>query len=110
MQDQRARPERTHEWDQIYDQLAESGPLSHVDPNENSAGGLQGDVGPRPHVDAQGGNGIDSFAGLNYPEDESESAYDRELAIEDHVLPDAQDEGRKANGEATHRRGSSVLQ
>ena len=110
VQDQRARPERTHEWDQIYDQLAESGPLSHVDPNENSAGGLQGDVGPRPHVDAQGGNGIDSFAGLNYPEDESESAYDRELAIEDHVLPDAQDEGRKANGEATHRRGSSVLQ
>ena len=110
VQDQRARPERTHEWDQIYDQLAESGPLSHVDPNENSAGGLQGDVGPRPHVDAQGGNGIDSFAGLNYPEDESESAYDRELAIEDHVLPDEQDEGRKANGEATHRRGSSVLQ
>ena len=110
VQDQRARPERTHEWDQIYDQLAESGPLSHVDPNENSAGSLQGDVGPRPHVDAQGGNGIDSFAGLNYPEDESESAYDRELAIEDHVLPDEQDEGRKANGEATHRRGSSVLQ
>ena len=110
VQDQRAQPERTHEWDQIYDQLAESGPLSHVDPNENSAGGLQGDVGPRPHVDAQGGNGIDSFAGLNYPEDESESAYDREFAIEDHVLPEAQDEGRKANGEATDRRGSSVLQ
>ena len=71
VQDQREQPEQAYEWDQIYDQLAESGPLSHVDPNENSAGGLQGDVGPRPHVDAQGGNGIDSLAGLNYPEDEA---------------------------------------
>jgi osmoprotectant transport system ATP-binding protein len=108
--DRRAQAERTHEWDQIYDQLAEPEPLSRVDPNENSAGGHQGDVAPRAHVDAQGDNGIDSFASLNYPEDESESAPDGELLIEDHGIPDEQDEGRKANGEATHRRGSSVLQ
>jgi osmoprotectant transport system ATP-binding protein len=108
--DRRARAERTHEWDQIYDQLAEPEPLSRVDPNENSAGGHQDDVAPRPHVDAQGGNGIDSFASLSYPEDESESTPDGELLIEDRGIPDEQDEGRKANGEATHRRGSSVLQ
>jgi osmoprotectant transport system ATP-binding protein len=108
--DQRARPERTHEWNQIYDQLAEPEPSSHVDPDENSAGDPQGDVAPRPQVDAQGGNGIDSFTGLNYSEDESELAPDGELLIEDRGIPDEQDEGRKANGEAIHRRGSSVLQ
>ncbi len=108
--DQRARPERTHEWDQIYDQLAEPEPLSHVDPNENSAGAPNGDVAPRPQVDAQGGNGIDSFAGLDYSEDESELAADGELLIEGRGIPDEQDEGRRANGEAIHRRGSSVLQ
>ena len=72
--------------------------------------GLQGDIAPRPQVDAPGGNGIDSFADLNYPEDESESAPDGELLIEDRGIPDEQDEGRKANGEANHRHGSSVLQ
>jgi osmoprotectant transport system ATP-binding protein len=108
--DQRARPERTHEWDQIYDQLAEPEPLSHVDPNENSAGTPNGDVAPRPQVDAQGGNGIDSFPGLDYSEDESELAPDGELLIEGRGIPDEQDEGRRANGEAIHRRGSSVLQ
>ncbi len=105
-----AQTERTPEWDQIYDQLVEPEPLSHADPNGNSGSGLQGDIAPRPQVDAPGGNGIDSFADLNYPEDESESAPDGELLIEDRGIPDEQDEGRKANGEANHRHGSSVLQ
>jgi hypothetical protein len=106
----RAQPEWAHEWDQIYNQLADTEPLSHLDPNEDSAGGLQGDVAPRPHVDGQGGNGIDSFADPDYPEDERESAPDGELLIEDRGISDEQDEGRKANGEANRRRGSSVLQ
>jgi osmoprotectant transport system ATP-binding protein len=105
-----AQTERTPEWDQIYDQLVEPEPLSHADPNANSANGRQGDIAPRPQVDAPGGNGIESFADLNYPEDESESAPDRELLIEDRGIPDEKDEGRKANGEANHRHGSSVLQ
>ncbi|HEY6810183.1 MAG TPA: ATP-binding cassette domain-containing protein [Propionibacteriaceae bacterium] len=105
-----AQTERTPEWDQIYDQLVEPEPLSHADPSADSASGLQGDIAARPQVDAPGGNGIDSFADLNYPEDESESAPDGELLIEDRGTPDEQDEGRKANGEANHRHGSSVLQ
>jgi osmoprotectant transport system ATP-binding protein len=106
----RAQAERTHEWDQIYDQLAETESSSHVDTNENSAGSLEDDVPPQPHVDARGGNGIDSFADLNYPADESPSAPDGELLIEDRGIFDEQDEGRKANGAASYRRGSSVLQ
>jgi osmoprotectant transport system ATP-binding protein len=108
--DWQAQTELAHEWDQIYDQLAEPAPSSNADPNANSASGLQGDVAPPPQVDTQGGNGIDGFADLNYPEDESESAPDGELLIEDRGIPDEQDEGRKANGEASHRHGSSVLQ
>jgi osmoprotectant transport system ATP-binding protein len=105
-----AQTERTPEWDQIYDQLVEPEPLSYADPNADSTSGLQGDIAARPQVDAPGGNGIDSFADLNYPEDESESAPNGELLIEDRGTPDEQNEGRKANGEANHRHGSSVLQ
>jgi hypothetical protein len=105
-----AQTERTPEWDQVYDQLVEPEPLSHADPNGDSASGLQGDIAPRPQVDAPGGNGIDSLADLNYPEDESGSAPDGELLIEDRGIPDERDKGRKANGEANHRHGSSVLQ
>jgi osmoprotectant transport system ATP-binding protein len=104
----RAQPERTREWDQIYDQLAEAESSTHVDTNENSAGGH--DVPPRPHVDTRGGNGIGSFADLNYPADKSAPAPGGELFIEDRGISDEQDEGRKANGEASYRRGSSVLQ
>jgi osmoprotectant transport system ATP-binding protein len=108
-QNQRAQPQLTHEWDQIYDQLAEPEPTSHADPNEGSSSGLHGDVASRSRVDAQRGNGIDEFADLK-DEDESETAPDADLLIEGRGKPDRQDEGRNANGEALHRRGSSVLQ
>ena len=101
----RAQTKRTHEWDQIYDQLADTEPLSRADPNENSAAGLEGDVARRPQVEARG-----SFADLNYPEGESVSVPDMKVLIEDRGISDEQDEGRKANGEASYRRGSSVLQ
>jgi osmoprotectant transport system ATP-binding protein len=108
--DQQTQAERAHEWDQIYDQLVEPEHLSHADSIENSARTRQSDVAPPPQVDAQGGNGIESFADLSYPEDESESALERDILIEDRGIPDETDEGRKTNGEAIHRRGSSVLQ
>jgi hypothetical protein len=43
-------------------------------------------------------------------EGEIESAYDGELPIENHRTPDEQDEGGTADGEASHRWGSIVLQ
>ncbi len=43
-------------------------------------------------------------------EEESELAPDGELLIDDRRIPDEQEEGLQANGEARHRRGSSVLQ
>jgi osmoprotectant transport system ATP-binding protein len=107
--DQQTQAARAHEWNQIYDQLAEAEHLSHANSIQNSARARQGDVAPPPQVDAQGGNGIESFADLSYPEDASESALDREVLIENRGIPD-ETEGRKANGEAIHRRGSSVLQ
>ena len=109
--DQQTQALHAHEWDRIYDQLAEPEHLSHADSIENSVNARQGDVAPRAQVHAQGGgNGIESFADLSYPEDEGDSALDREVLIEDRGIPDETDEGRKANGEAIHRRGSSVLQ
>jgi hypothetical protein len=107
---QRAGPEHSHEWDQVYDQLAAPEPVSHADPGENSANGLHGDVAPAPQGDAQDGKGIDSFADLDDSEEERESIRDGELLIAGRHIPEEQDEGRQANGEASHRRGSSVLQ
>jgi hypothetical protein len=107
---QQAEPEHSHEWDQVYDQLAAPESVRQADPDENSANGLQGDVAPPPQVDAQGGKGIDRFADLDNPEEESESVRDGERLIAARRIPEEQDEGRKANGEASHRRGSSVLQ
>jgi osmoprotectant transport system ATP-binding protein len=108
--DQRAQPEQAYEWDQIYDQLAAPEAVSPADAIENSAGGIRGDVASTPEVDAQAGQGIGSFADLDYPEEESELAPDGELLIDDRRIPDEDEEGLKANGEAVHRRGSSVLQ
>jgi osmoprotectant transport system ATP-binding protein len=108
--DQRAEPEQSREWDQVYDHLAAPEPASNADPDENSAQGLQSDVAPSPQVNAPGGKGIDTFADLDYLEEESELAPERELLIDDLQVPDEQGEVRKANGEASHRRGSSVLQ
>ena len=107
---QQTEPEHSHEWERVYDQLAAPEPVSHADPGENSANGLHGDVAPPLLVDAQGGKGTDNLADLDDPEEESESARDGELLIAGRRIPEEQDEGHKANGEASHRRGSSVLQ
>jgi osmoprotectant transport system ATP-binding protein len=85
---QRAAPERAHEWDRVYDQLAAPEPVSHAGSNENSA--------EDTHVD--------------HPEEESESTRGGELLIAGRRISEEQGGGRKANGEANYRRGSSVLQ
>ena len=109
--DEPTESQQVYESDHVYDQLAELEPVSQTDSSETGFGNQQGDVTAPPEGDAQRGEGIAGFDGLDYPEGgEVESAYDGELPMEDQRLSDEQDEGRQANGEATHRRGSSVLQ
>ena len=109
--DEPTESQQVYESDHVYDQLAEPEPVSQTDSSETGFGNQQGDVTAPPEGDAQRGEGIPSFDGMDYPEGgEVESTYDGELPMEDQGLSDEQDEGRQANGEATHRRGSSVLQ
>jgi osmoprotectant transport system ATP-binding protein len=84
--DPMAESEQVDESDQVYDQMAELEPVSQAETDEG-AGAEQ------------------TLVDVDYPETEIESA-GGELPIEDHE----QDEGRHANGEARHRRGSSVPQ
>ena len=105
-----AEPDQAYESDQVYDQLAEAEPVSHTDTKETGAGDSQGDVAALPQGDVQGGEGTDNFTGVDSLEGEIESAYDGELPAENHRIPDEQDEGRTADGEASRRWGSSVLQ
>jgi osmoprotectant transport system ATP-binding protein len=107
--DQMSEPEHEHESEQVYDQDTEPEQVSQADPKESVTENPQGDVSPPPDVDDQAGEGGDGFASREYPEEEIESAGGGELPIEDHRTNDQQDEGREANGEARHRRGSSVL-
>jgi osmoprotectant transport system ATP-binding protein len=105
-----AEPDQANESDQVYDQLAGAEPVSHTDTKESGAGDSQGDVAALPQADGQGGQGTDSFTGMDSLVGEIESAYDGELPAENHRIPDEQDEGRTADGEASNRWGSSVLQ
>ena len=105
-----AEPDQASESDQAYDQLAEAEPVSHTDTEETGAGDSQGDVATPPQGDVPGGEGTDNFASMDSLEGEIESAYDGELPIENHRTPDDQDEGSTADGEASHRWGSIVLQ
>ena len=105
-----AEPDQANESDQVYDQLAGAEPVSHTDTKETGAGDSQGDVAALPQADGQGGQGTDSFTGVDTLEGEIESAYDGELPAENHRISDEQDEGRTADGEASSRWGSSVLQ
>jgi osmoprotectant transport system ATP-binding protein len=107
--DQMSEPEHEHESEQVYDQDTEPEQVSQADPKESVTENPQGDLSPPPDVDDQAGEGGDGFASREYPEEEIESAGGGELPIEDHRTNDQQDEGREANGEARHRRGSSVL-
>jgi osmoprotectant transport system ATP-binding protein len=108
--DQPAESQQAYASDQLYDQLAEPGPVSHTDSNETGFGDQQEDVSAPPEEDAQRGEGMPSFNSMDYPEGgEVASALHGELPISEHRISDEEDEGRKANGEAT-RRGSSVLQ
>jgi osmoprotectant transport system ATP-binding protein len=109
--DQPAESQQAYASDQLYDQLAEPEPVGHTDSTETGFGNQQEDVSASPEGDAQRSEGIPSFDSMDYPEDgELGSAHDGELPIEEHRISDVEDEGRIANGEATHRRGSSVLQ
>jgi osmoprotectant transport system ATP-binding protein len=109
--DRPAEPQQAYAPDQPYDQLAEPEPVSHTDTSETWLGDQHGDVSAPPEGDAQRGEDIPGFDSMDYPEDgEVGSAHDGELPISEQRISDDEDEGREANGEATHRRGSSVLQ
>jgi osmoprotectant transport system ATP-binding protein len=111
LHDQPAESDQADASDQLYDQLAEPEPVSHTDSSETGLGDQQADVSAPPEGDAQRSEGIPSFDGVDYPEGgDIAPAHDGELPISEHRISDEEDEGRKANGEATHRRGSSVLQ
>jgi hypothetical protein len=109
--DQPAESQQAYASDQVYDQLAEPEPVGDIDRGETRLVDQQGDVSAPPEWDAQRTQDIPSFVSMDYPEDgDVESPHDGALPIEDHRIPDEEDEGRRTNGEATHRRGSSVLQ
>ena len=109
--DQPAESQQAYASDQVYDQLAEPEPVGDTDSGEARLVDQQGDVSAPPEWDAQRTQDIPSFVSMDYPEDgDVESLHDGALPIEDHRIPDEEAEGRRANGEATHRRGSSVLQ
>ncbi len=104
-----AEPDQAYESDQVYDQFAEAEPVSPTDTKETGAGDSQGDVAAVSQGDVQGGDGNDNFASMDSLEGEIESAYDGELTAENDRIPDEQDEGRRVDGEASLRWGSSVL-
>jgi osmoprotectant transport system ATP-binding protein len=109
--DQPAESQQAYASDQVYDQLAEPEPVGDTDSGEARLFDQQADVSAPPEWDAQRTQDIPSFVSMDYPEDgDVESPRDGALPIEDHRIPDEEDESRRANGEATHRRGSSVLQ
>jgi osmoprotectant transport system ATP-binding protein len=109
--DQPAESQQAYASDQVYDQLAEPEPVGDTDSGEARLVDQQGDVSAPPEWDAQRTQDIPTFVSMDYPEDgDVESPRDGALPNEDHRIPDEEDEGRRANGEATHRRGSSVLQ
>jgi hypothetical protein len=109
--DQPAESQQAYASDQVYDQLAEPEPVGDTDSGEARLFDQQADVSAPPEWDAQRTQDIPSFVSMDYPEDgDVESLHDGALPIEDHRIPDEEDESRRANGEATHRRGSSVLQ
>jgi osmoprotectant transport system ATP-binding protein len=107
--DQQAEPEQADDSDQSYDQLTEPESPRHTDTEEIGAENPPEDVAAPFDQGAEGGEGGDSFASMDYPEGEIESAGDGELPIEDHRMNDQQDDRREANGEAWRRLGSSVL-
>ena len=107
--DQLAEPEQVYESDQVYDQFAEAEPVSPTDTKATGAGDSQGYVAADSQGDVQGGDGNDNFASMDSLEGEIESAYDGELTAENDRIPDEQDEGRRVDGEASLRWGSSVL-
>ena len=109
LSDQTVELEQPVDSGKLSDRPGEPEFVSQTDTNESGPDNPQGDVSAPPHVDDRGGEGVESFASVDYPGGEIESAGDRALPIEDHRIPDQQDEGREANGEARYRRGSSVL-
>jgi osmoprotectant transport system ATP-binding protein len=111
LHDQPAESHQAYASDQLYDQLAEPEPANHIDSNESGLEDQQADVSAPPEGEVQRSEGTASSDSMDYPEaGEVGSAHDGEFPTEEHPISDEEDEGREANGEATHRRGSSVLQ
>ncbi len=92
--DQMAEPDQAQESEQVYDQMADLGPVSEADPTEPTEADPEDPQGAAPARPA----GV------------IESDDTAELTIEDHRIPDEQDQSREANGNARSRRGSSVFQ
>jgi hypothetical protein len=92
--DQMAEPDQAQESERVYDQMADLGPVSEADPTEPTEADPEDPQGAAPARPA----GV------------IESDDTAELTIEDHRIPDEQDESREANGNARSRRGSSVFQ
>jgi osmoprotectant transport system ATP-binding protein len=88
--DQMAEYNQAPASEQVYDQMAEPVPARQADSDESRPEESHDDVPASPDVVV-------------------EPADDTEPTISDHRIPDEQDEGRKANGEARYRRGSSVF-
>jgi osmoprotectant transport system ATP-binding protein len=88
--DQQAEAEQAPLSEQVYDQMAEPDPASQADSNETGPQESQADA-------------------PTSPDGAVEPADDTEPTIADHRIPDEQDEGREADGEARYRRGSSVF-
>jgi osmoprotectant transport system ATP-binding protein len=97
--DQLAQPEQVYESDEVYEEPAEPDQANESDQVYDQLAGAE-----------PVGQGTDSFTGMDSLEGEIESAYDGELPAENHRISDEQDEGRTADGEASSRWGSSVLQ
>jgi osmoprotectant transport system ATP-binding protein len=99
-------PEQVYDSEEVYDQLAES---EQVDESDQVYDQM---AEPEPVSQAQTSDGTgaeDTLVSVDDSETEMESASE-ELPIDERRIPNEQDEGRQANGEAEHRRGSSVLQ
>jgi osmoprotectant transport system ATP-binding protein len=100
-------PEQEYGSDEVYDQMAEAEQPSESDQVFDHM--AEPEAASRAETGDEGGT-EDTLVSVEYPTEVVESGHNGDLQSEDHRIPDQQDEGRQANGEAKQRRGSSVLQ
>jgi hypothetical protein len=102
-----AEPEQEYGSDEVYDQMAEAEQPSESDQVFDHM--AEPEAASQAETGDEGGT-EDTLVSVEYPTEVVESGHNGDLQSEDHRIPDQQDEGRQANGEAKQRRGSSVLQ